>query len=316
MRAARRVKFARVALALAALLAGLAVSVAPQSAVPSAPATPAAPATPPSFRQDVAWSPDGQTIAWSEYSIVEPDSSPSWSIWSSTPAGTRRVRLVPNAQWVDFSPDGRRLVYGAQVDGNWDVYSARRDGSDARRLTRDPAVDREPAWSPRGDRIAFTSNRDGAQELFVMNADGSNPRRLTNDSTDSHNPAWSADGTKLVWYARDAGGDRLHVASADGSNAAVVPTTDAGAIHPCFLPDGRLLFAGLTPAGRRLLTTIATDGSNQVVLGGIEAFYARPSRDGRRIAFLAGAWPRSRICVARADGSAARIVIGDPREQR
>ena len=147
-----------------------------------------------------------------------------------------------------------------------------------------------------------------------MDTDGSNVRGLTSDSVAAHNPAWSTDGTRLVWHARDAGGDRLHVASADGANAAVVPTTDAGAIYPAFLPDGRLLYAGLTPAGRKLLTTVATDGTGQAVVGGIETFFARASRDGRRIAYLAGAWPRSRVCVARSDGSAARVVVGDPRE--
>lgn len=303
------------ALALAALgtfAATLGAQQAPAPATP-APASAPAPERPPSFRQDVAWSPDGRSLAWSEFSIVAPDTAPSWNIWTATSAGTERTRVLAGAQWVDWSPDGRRLVYSSNWDGNWDVYTATPFGGDVRRLTRDPARDRQPAWSPKGDRIAFVSDRDGSQELFVMNADGSNVRRLTSDSTAAHNPAWSADGQRLVWYARDAGGDRLHVASADGANAAVVPTSDAGAIHPCFLPDGRLLFAGLTPAGRHLLTTVAPDGGGQQLVGGIEAFFARASRDGRRIAFLAGAWPHSRICLARADGSAARVVVGDPR---
>lgn len=269
---------------------------------------------PEAFRQDVAWSPDSRSIAWSEFSVVEPDTAPTWNIWLATAAGTERVRAVANAQWVDFSPDGRRLVYSSRWDGDWDVYTARLDGSDVKRLTRAPGADRQPAWSPRGDRIAFVSDRDGTPELFVMDADGGGVRRLTSDSVEAHNPAWSSDGTRLVWYARDAGGDRLHVASADGSDAAVVPTSDAGAIYPCFLPDGRLLFAGVTPAGRKLLTTIGPDGRDPVLLGGIEAFFARPSRDGRRLAFVSGAWPRSRIAIARADGAAARVVVGDPRE--
>lgn len=297
-------------IAAAALLA--AALGAPAAAAQPSPPAPSEPR--PAFRQDVAWSPDGRMLAWSEFSAVAPDTAATWNIWVATSAGTNRARAIANAQWVDWSPDGQRIVYASNWGGDWDLYTARTNGADVKRLTRHPADDRQPAWSPRGDRIAFVSNRDGAQELFVMNADGSNVRRLTSDSAGAHNPAWSADGTMLTWYARDAGGDRLHVASADGANSAVVPAPDAGGIYPAFFPNGRLLYAGVTPAGRKLLSTVATDGSGHAVLGGIETYFARPSRDGRRIAYLTGAWPRSRICVARADGAAARIVVGDPRE--
>lgn len=270
---------------------------------------------PPAFRQDVAWSPDGHSLAWSEFSRVVPDTTPTWNLWIATSVGTMRRRVVANALWVDWSNDGRRLVYSSQRGGNWDVYSAKPDGSDERRLTDDPAQDRQPAWSPRGDRVAFVSDRDGTQALYVMAADGSNVHRLASDSTAADNPAWSPDGSRIVWYARDAGHrDRLHVVSADGSGEAIVPTTDAGAIYASFLPNGRLLYSAVTPAHRTLLTSVAPDGSGQAVVGGIETFFARASRDGRRIAFISGAWPRSRVCVARADGSAARVVIGDPRE--
>jgi Tol biopolymer transport system component len=193
------------------------------------------------------------------------------------------------------------------------VYSAKLDGTDERRLTTDPGRDRQPACSPRGDHIAFVSDREGVQQLFVMNADGSNPRRLTSDTAAADNPAWSSDGLEIVWYSQGAGRrDRLHLSLADGSMPRVIPTTDAGAIYPSFLPNGRVLYAALTPAGRKLLTSVGTDGGGQAIVGGIETFYARATRDGRRIAFITGNWPHSRVGVARADGSAARVLIGDP----
>ena len=289
----------------------------PASATRAPIATPllaAGPQLPAAFRLDVSWSPDGMLRGWSEFWAVEPDTTPGWNIWVATPVGTGRMRVITDAQWVDWSPDGKKLVYCSGWDGNWDVYVAKSDGSDPKRITRDAAKDRQPAWSPRSDKIAFISDREGTPQLFVMNSDGGDVKRLTNDSTAANNPAWSADGTHITWYAREGAGDRLHVANADGSGASLVTTPDAGGIYPCFLPDGRLLYAGMTPAGRKLLSVVETNGAGHGVLSGLEAFFARPSRDGRRIAFVSGAWPRSRIGVARSDGSAARVIVGDPRE--
>ena len=51
-----------------------------------------------------------------------------------------------------WSPDGRRIAYGAASDaapyGNLDIYVMNADGRENRRLTTDPGIDRTPAWSP------------------------------------------------------------------------------------------------------------------------------------------------------------------------
>ena len=49
------------------------------------------------------------------------------------------------------------------------------DGSGQRRLTRNPARDKDPAWSPDGRRIAFNSG----SQIWLMNPDGSGQRSLT-----------------------------------------------------------------------------------------------------------------------------------------
>jgi TolB protein len=53
------------------------------------------------------------------------------------------------------------------------------DGSEQRRLTRNPANDWGPHWSPDGQMIAFERDHSPyGEELHVMNADGSQDRRL------------------------------------------------------------------------------------------------------------------------------------------
>ena len=81
----------------------------------------------------------------------------------------------------DWSPDGQRVTFESNRDGNYEIYVVGADGSNPVNLTNDLGYDGVPSWSPDGSRIAFCSSRDGNDEIYVMNADGSNPVNLTND---------------------------------------------------------------------------------------------------------------------------------------
>jgi TolB protein len=60
----------------------------------------------------------------------------------------------------------------------------------ADRLTNDPKVDFQPAWSSDGSKIAFTSTRDGNYEIYTMNPNGMGLYRLTNDPALDSQPDW------------------------------------------------------------------------------------------------------------------------------
>jgi Tol biopolymer transport system component len=47
-----------------------------------------------------------------------------------------------------WSPDGTRIAFESERDGNLEIYVMNADGSGVTRLTNDPASDSTPAWSP------------------------------------------------------------------------------------------------------------------------------------------------------------------------
>lgn len=260
------------------------------------------------FQQDVSWSPDGRRIAYSEYA-GEGDFDPAgWTVWVADADGSKAQVVARNAYYVSWSPDGERLVFGSQRSGDWELYTARPDGSDLRRLTHNPARDSLPAWSRQG-RIAFSSDRDGNTEIYVLGEDGGDPVRLTEDPAGDLNPAWSPDGLRVVFFREKGDGmDQILVVDDQGREAAVTDD-DRRNTFPSFLPDGGIAFASKPMDGPQRLVVAGEGGGERRELGPAGIFFARWSPDGERIAFIAGHWPRSAIYLMRAAGTDIRKIV-------
>ena len=115
-----------------------------------------------------------------------------------------------------WSPDGSKLAFRSDRDGDPEIYVMNSSDGAITRLTFHPGLDGEPAWSPDGAHIAFRRSEffgdfvgpghpaPGAQpapsSIWLMNADGSDTAPLTRqpESRDAH-PSWSSDGSRLVF---------------------------------------------------------------------------------------------------------------------
>jgi tricorn protease len=99
-------------------------------------------------------------------------------LWRVPRQGGDAVRLTQNPgqeQEPAFSPDGSRLAFSAERDGNVDVYVMPADGGVPRRLTSHPGDDLAAGWTPDGQSVLFSSDRavptDGAR-LYTVPATG------------------------------------------------------------------------------------------------------------------------------------------------
>ena len=232
-----------------------------------------------------------------------------------TPAPATRL-TVHNAfdSVPTWSPDGRRIAFGSDRDGNWDIYVMNADGSGVARLTDNDAVDSSPAWSPDGRRIAFVSPRDGNLDIYVMNADGSGVTRLTHNDAYDWYPAWSPDGRRIAFDSDRDGNREIYVMNADGSG--VTRLTYNGAVDgfPAWSPDSRRIAFVSERDGNWDIYVMNADGSGVTRLTYNEADDWLPawSPDGRRIAFVSVRDGNLEIYVMNADGSGVtRLTYND-----
>jgi serine/threonine protein kinase/Tol biopolymer transport system component len=176
------------------------------------------------------------------------------------PAGSpRRVGdvLAQDAAWF---PDGQRIVYARDSD----LYVARSDGSEARKLLAVAGRAWWPRISPDGERIRFTAAdySTGARSLWEVSIDGKSPRPLL--------PGWNRPSAECCGN---------------------------------WTPDGKYFFFQSTRNGRTDIWALRDETSLfrkrdrkpvQLTTGPLNYWAPLPSRDGKRI-YVVGEQPRGEL---------------------
>jgi Tol biopolymer transport system component len=215
-------------------------------------------------------------------------------IWTMNADGTNLTNIT-NSAGIDtdanYSPDGTKIVFTTNRDGNNEIYRMNADGSNPVRLTNNSASDTSPNYSPDGASIVFVSNRDGNGEIYKMNADGSNQARLTNDTGQQRVPEFSPNGQKIVFVTiplATSRPDQMWVMNADGTNQQQFPNPP-GVLHyynhPSYSPDGtKIIFNYGDDVTNQGTWTMNADGTNRVQfpLSGRSPTY---SPDGTKVSF-------------------------------
>ncbi len=186
----------------------------------------------------LAWSPDGQNIAFCIQSRVDG----LFNIYVMNSDGTNIRNLTEN--WgrnscPAWSPDGKKIAFVHYASG---IYVMDSDGTNITRLTWD-MNDTCPSWSPDGQKIVFSSDRDEESNgaIYIMDADGENIHRLTNPSKYDEDPEWSPNGDKIAFTSMRGGhGRAIYIMNADGTDIHRLSEEYlAHHFQPSWSPDGR-----------------------------------------------------------------------------
>ncbi|MEO6654984.1 MAG: hypothetical protein ABIO36_02790 [Pyrinomonadaceae bacterium] len=206
---------------------------------------------------------------------------PDYDIYTATPDGKNIKHLTTSPGYdaeATISPNGKKIIFTSERDGDLELYSMDTHGKNVKRLTNEPGYDGGAFYSPDSKMIVYRGShptdaklvqRDRellAQHLIVptvfevwtMNADGLNKRQVTKLAAASFAPFFTPDGKKIIfctnYFATDARKRNFDLAliNTDGTGLERVTYNESFDGFPMFSPDGKkLVFASNRNAAKQ-----------------------------------------------------------------
>jgi hypothetical protein len=248
-------------------------------------------------RDPQSWSPVPASVGTAMFHAPDAADTPAAVGASARGAGSvlRVTRIVgdsANNSHVQPSPDGRRIAFDSDRDGERGVYVADADGRNVRRVSPDgfAAI---PSWSPDGRTLAFVRAEGGQPDvwnLWTLDLDTGVFERVTRHlEGQPRGASWFPSADRLV-YSLD---DRLVIHDLQSGKERVFPSPRRGQPigTPVVSPDGRRVAFQLQRDGVWLLEV--SNGSMRRVLDDPTADAYTWSPDGRQLAYhsaRAGGW--------------------------
>jgi Tol biopolymer transport system component len=262
------------------------------------------------------FSPDGRFVA---YGFPQGPGAEERDIFVMTVDGSRETPLVQhpaNDNMADWTPDGRRIVFGSDRSGTmgawWTAVAEGRPRGAPELLKPDMGQDTFPMGFTQDGSFYYWA-RTGMRDVYVAELDLATGRRLAGPSLatqryagSNSRPDWSSDGRQLVFLSQRGPG-------AWGAKAICARDSETGEVRELASRLDRVSWVRWSPDGRSLLAPASVDGGFplcriDVQSGGFECMDLKSlgwegawSADGKAIFYCRG-WsgtPKTASIVAR-----------------
>jgi dipeptidyl aminopeptidase/acylaminoacyl peptidase len=198
-----------------------------------------------------------------------------------------------------LSPDGRTVLIGIdempdstgteELSTLWSIATLPSSTPQPLRATGDG--DHGVQWQPNSNTFAFLSSRahdapglDGTTQVYVAGLGDAAARRITSSRTGVDKFVWSSDGTRIAFVAPDT------------------------AIPAKRFPGSDAIVSGSVPVKRGWVVDVANGSTCQLEGNSLDIQEIAWSPNGREIAAIAAAAPRSSLALVVLDATTGRIA--------
>lgn len=159
---------------------------------------------------------------------------------------------------VDTDLSRGKIVFSSCINGRYEIYTMKLDGSDLKKLIKDGFAgnypgDSEPSFSSDGKKIVFASRQEAKKteyrmgslggrliaDICVVNSDGNNLRSITDGEYFQGPLFFSPDGSRIIYGTRVGKYVGLGLMNVDGSGRRLL-NSRGGIVK--FSRDGRQMF--------------------------------------------------------------------------
>lgn len=259
---------------------------------------------------DPAFSPDGQTLAFVRTSLDGRQDVCTVSVDGGEV--TRLAREQKGISGLDWTADGRAIVYAADRNGALGLWRVAREGGTPQWVSLGGAGGEitSPSTARGGTGIAF-ARRMVETELMALQPGDLTTRTFAGSTREDSQPTISADGARVAFISTRSGDHEVWTTGPRGD--APVQLTRFGGPRvsgPRWAPDGQRLVVAARPDAQADLYVIEPDGAaRRLTDHPADDLAPTWSRDGRSIYFASnrddGEWQIYRIDATRGETGTA-----------
>jgi Tol biopolymer transport system component len=183
--------------------------------------------------------PDGTRLAITEH----PDGGEDRIFVYDLVRGNRTPLSMPgnaNSRFPLWAPDGKRLTFGSQAAGSWDIYSVPAGGGVPEPLLVANGDQTPYSWSPDGQVLLFQQEIASQLDVWMLPQNGK-PAPVVATPFSETQPSFSPDGRWIMYVSDESGRSDVYVQPYPGPGDKVRVTPNGGR-DPVWHPNGRQLF--------------------------------------------------------------------------